>query len=118
MRILTEILDCVKILDITAQPGGYACVNGADRGRGRQPKARTAAKTRLQQWLDDHEFTSAQLEAETGIARQSMTKIRRGQDVRMKTMLRILKAARRMKGPEVQITDLFDLDPARLDDPV
>jgi hypothetical protein len=40
-----------------------------------------------------------------------MTKIRAGGDARKRTMLRILRGARRLKGPDVQLQDLFDLDP-------
>ena len=71
-------------------------------------------KTRLQQFLDAHGITSAQLEVATGIARQSMTKIRAGRDVRRNTMLRILCGLRALVGPTVQMGDLFDLEP---DDP-
>jgi predicted transcriptional regulator len=68
-------------------------------------------RTRLQRWLNENGFTSVQLEEASGIARQSMTKIRGGADARKRTMLRILAAARKLKGPEVQMLDLFDLDP-------
>lgn len=74
--------------------------------------ARTVGRTtRLQQWLDDNGLTSASLEEKSGIARQAMTRIRAGGDVRRKTMLRILRGARALKGPEVAMDDLFDLEP-------
>lgn len=72
---------------------------------GRQP-------TRLQSWLDTNGFTSAQLERKVPMSRQSMTKVRAGRDVRRKTMIRILRAARDLKNdPMVKMDDLFDLDP-------
>ena len=77
----------------------------------RKGPPRGPARTRLQRWLDDNGFTSAQLEEACGLGRQSMTKIRAGGDARKRTMLRILRGARRLKGPDVQLQDLFDLDP-------
>lgn len=68
-------------------------------------------RTRLQRWLDTNGFTSAQLEEASGIGRQSMTKHRAGGDARKRTMLRILSGARKLKGPQVQLHELFDLDP-------
>jgi predicted transcriptional regulator len=68
-------------------------------------------KTRLQAFLDDAGLTSAQLEAETGISRQSMTKIRGGRDVRRHTMTRILKGVRVLTGRSVTIDELFDFEP-------
>jgi predicted transcriptional regulator len=81
------------------------------RKTGRVPATVGGTQTRLQMWLDEHRFTSAQLEARTGIGRQSMTKIRGGQDVRRKTMMKILKGARELKGAAVNMDELFDLDP-------
>jgi hypothetical protein len=84
-------------------------VCGSNRQRiGRQ---KGPARTRLQRWLDDNGFTSVQLEEACGLGRQSMTKIRAGGDARKRTMLRILRGARSLKGPDVQLQDLFDLDP-------
>lgn len=71
----------------------------------------TKRGTRLQLWLAENGFTSAQLEETSGIGRQSMTRIRGGGEVRRKTMLKILRGARELKGPEVSMDDLFDLDP-------
>jgi hypothetical protein len=68
-------------------------------------------QTPLQLWLDENDFTSAQLEEETGIGRQSMTRIRAGGDVRRKTMMRILRGARKLKGAKVTMDELFDCDP-------
>lgn len=76
------------------------------------PKQATKpARTCLQLWLNEKGFTSAQLEAATGISRQSMTKIRGGSDVRWKTMLRILRGARALTGSKTRMDEVFDLDP-------
>jgi transcriptional regulator with XRE-family HTH domain len=81
------------------------------RKTGRAPATVGGKRTRLQAWLDEHGFTSVQLEEKTGIGRQAMTKIRAGRDVRRKTMLKILKGARELKGAVVTMDELFDLDP-------
>lgn len=59
----------------------------AKRRRTGRPPAKVGRQTRLQQWLDDNGFTSAQMEEKTGIGRQSMTRIRGGGDVRRRTMI-------------------------------
>ncbi len=82
----------------------------ANRQR-RVPSRPGASRTRLQRWVDENGFTSTELEAASGIGRQSMTKIRAGGDARKRTMLRILRGARKLKGADVQLLDLFDLDP-------
>lgn len=85
--------------------------------RGRRPKKRPAGKappvepTRLQQWLDDRQLTSVQLEEKSGISRQSMTKIRAGSDMRKKTMIRIARGASLLAERPVLMDELFDLDP-------
>jgi hypothetical protein len=87
-------------------------VNAAVRQKtGPKPKSVGLAKTRLQVWLDTQGLTSAQLEAVTGICRQTMTRIRAGSDVRWKTMLRLLRGARLLTGEPIRMDDLFDLDP-------
>jgi hypothetical protein len=93
--------------------GGSASVNEETRQkRGPKPRNATgAAKTRLQKWLDAEGFTSAQLEAVTGISRQTMTKIRAGSDVRWKTMVRILRGVRTLSQRNVGMDEVFDLDP-------
>jgi predicted transcriptional regulator len=90
--------------------GKQICVTGSNQQAGAPSKA-GAKRTRLQQWVRENGFTSAQLEQASGISRQSMTKIRAGADARKRTMLRILSAARKLKGPEVEMLDLFDLEP-------
>jgi transcriptional regulator with XRE-family HTH domain len=85
--------------------------------KGRRPKKRTEGtssplpQTRLQQWLDDRQLTSAQLETKSGISRQTMTKIRAGSDLRKKTMIRIARAASVLAATPVLMDELFDLDP-------
>jgi hypothetical protein len=66
--------------------------------------------TRLQAWLDRNGYTSAQLEAASGIARPSMRRIRKGSAVTQRTMLRILQGARMLARRRVNILELFDLD--------
>ena len=68
-------------------------------------------KTRLQDWLDQNGFQSVQLEAATGICRQSMTKIRGRREFHLRTMRRILRGARKLAGRPVQMQELFDLEP-------
>jgi hypothetical protein len=82
------------------------------RHRRPKPPARTEPATRLQQWLDDHGFTSAQLERATGICRPTMSAIRKGRDVRKSTMLKILVGATALAGRVVTVEELFDFDPA------
>lgn len=71
----------------------------------------TPARTRLQRFLDAEGLTSAKLEKETNISRQAMTKIRAGQDVRRKTMLRILAGVRALTRRAVRMEEIFELDP-------
>lgn len=83
-----------------------------DRKARRPPGTMADGNTsRLQEWLDREGLTSAQLEAQSRIGRQSMTRIRGGGEVRRKTMLTILRAARALRGAHVAMDDLFDLDP-------
>jgi predicted transcriptional regulator len=81
------------------------------RQRTGRPPTAGGQQTRLQLWLDENGFTSAQLEEKTGIGRQSMTRIRGGGDVRRKTMMKILRGARELRGAKVTMDELFDLDP-------
>jgi len=70
--------------------------------------------TQLQQWLDTNGFTSAQLEAVTGIGRQGMTKIRGAVgDVRRTTMIRILDGACILAKRKVRMDEIFDIDPEK-----
>lgn len=86
------------------------------RRRGRRPKRQQAepAATRLQQWLDDNGFTSAQLETATGLSRQAMTKIRaQVGDVRRTTMIRILDGACILANRKVRMDEIFDIEPEK-----
>jgi predicted transcriptional regulator len=70
------------------------------------------ARTPLSKFLERNNLTSAQLEIASGISRQSMTRIRAGhRDVRLSTIIRIVRAARRLTRRQVQAHELFDLDP-------
>jgi hypothetical protein len=84
--------------------------------RGRRPKRPPAepAGTRLQQWLDDNGFTSAELEIATGLSRQAMTKIRaQVGDVRRTTMIRILDGACVLAKRRVRMDEIFDIEPEK-----
>ena len=84
--------------------------------RDKMPKEPPHHRTRLQRWLNENEFTSADLERAirsatlTGISRQSMTKIRRGADVRQSAMIRIKQGASLLAQRPVAIEELFDFD--------
>jgi predicted transcriptional regulator len=67
--------------------------------------------TRLQRFLQVNGLTSARLEKEIHMSRQSLTKIRGGHDVRQGTMLRILRGCRALTGRKVLMDEIFDLDP-------
>lgn len=75
-------------------------------------KTKRPVRSRLQQWLNDNGFTSADLEAVTGIDRKLMRVIRSDgrYNLRLHTMLRILAGARILAGRPVHILELFDLD--------
>ena len=66
--------------------------------------------SRLQRFLDAEGLTSAALEEKTGIARQSMAKIRAGRGVRIETMRRILRGVRELTGRAVTMNEIFDID--------
>ena len=89
-------------------------MNAARGRRSGRPRKKDTPDTLLQAFLDANGLTSAQLEAETGISRQSMTKIRAGRDVRRKTMMKILRGVRALTKLRVRMDELFELDP---DDP-
>ncbi|MDP9191106.1 MAG: hypothetical protein M3P06_05330 [Acidobacteriota bacterium] len=92
-------------------------MNAPKRRYRRRPNRKPAAAstpTRLQHWLDTNGFTSAELEAETELSRQAMTKIRAAiGDVRRSTMIRILDGACFLAQRKVQMDELFDLEPQR-----
>jgi predicted transcriptional regulator len=79
------------------------------RKSGRRSSVETP--TRLQAWLDENGFTSAELEVLIDISRQSMTKIRLGRNARQRTMLTILRGCRALAKRPVDMHEIFDLDP-------
>jgi len=79
-------------------------------------KQRTGAyATRLQRWMHANRVTLREIAAASGMSRQWLTKLRwteRGErNVGLRTMKHVLWAARRVRGPHVQMSDLFDLEP-------
>jgi predicted transcriptional regulator len=68
--------------------------------------------TKLQQYLTTHRIAASTIERTSGIPRASFCKMRRGRDVRLSTMKRILRAVRIAgRTDAVQMGDLFDLEP-------
>lgn len=68
--------------------------------------------TRLQRWLDANGFTAAQLEqASAKYSRQALANILRRKSLRLSTMRVILGAARKLAMRDVQMQELFDLEP-------
>jgi transcriptional regulator with XRE-family HTH domain len=63
-------------------------------------------------WLKREGLTSRQLEGACHISRQTMTAIRRGRDVRLSTMVKILRGARALSRRRVAIEELFDFEGA------
>jgi transcriptional regulator with XRE-family HTH domain len=78
---------------------------------GTEPRSRTHSGTRLKEWLAANGLTSAQLEREIHMTRQSMGRIKRGQDVRRRTMIRLLRGCRALAHRKVMMEEIFDLDP-------
>lgn len=72
---------------------------------------RTKVKTFLPEFLRKERLTSAALEKESATSRQSMTQIKDGRDLRLSTMLRILRGARRATRRNVRMEELWDLEP-------
>ena len=68
--------------------------------------------TRLQHFLDVGRITAAAIERRSGIARPTFYQIRKGRDVRLSTMIRILKALRAETGRRIRMEEIFDIDPA------
>jgi len=82
-----------------------------ERAAAKHSTGRRRPTTRLQQWLDANGFTSAQLEKAIPMSRPTMTQIRRGRDVRLSTMLRLLRGCRTLASRTVPMDEIFDLDP-------
>jgi predicted transcriptional regulator len=72
---------------------------------------RARVTTRLQRFLVAEGISSAAIEKRTGIARPSFFQIRTGRDVRLSTMVRILRAVREETGRHVRMEEIFDVDP-------
>lgn len=68
------------------------------------------AITRLAEWLKREGFSSRQLEDECHICRQTMTEIRGGRDVRLSTIVKILRGARTLSQRRVTVDELFNFD--------
>lgn len=82
----------------------------------RPPQGKRA--TRLQTWMMANGISPRELRsAAQGVSRQWFARIRwakiahRESDVTLSTMKKMLRGARNLKGPHVQMSDLFDLEP-------
>jgi predicted transcriptional regulator len=77
----------------------------------RRGSSRRSEATQLRRFLKANGLKSAQVEREVPISRQTMTRIKRGGDLRLSTMRRILSGVRRVAGRAVEMNEIFDLDP-------
>jgi predicted transcriptional regulator len=68
--------------------------------------------TKLQRFLVAEGIPCAAIEKRSGIARPSFFQIRSGRDVRLSTMVRILRAVREEAGRRVGMEEIFDVDPS------
>jgi predicted transcriptional regulator len=73
--------------------------------------ARRRVTTKLQRFLLAECISSAAIEKRSGIARPTFFQIRAGRDVRLSTMVRVLRAVRQETGRRVRMEDIFDIDP-------
>lgn len=64
----------------------------------------------IRHWLKRNGFSSAQLEIETKIHRQTMTAIKNGRDIRLSTIVKILRGARALAKRRVAVEELFDFE--------
>jgi transcriptional regulator with XRE-family HTH domain len=69
-------------------------------------------RTKLREFLSKENLTSEDLEAASGTNRKTMTKYKRGENLRFTTMLRILCGARHLAARKVDMSELWDLDPS------
>lgn len=67
--------------------------------------------TRLQGFLVAEGISSSAIEGRSGIARPMLYQIRKGRDIRLSTMIRILRAVRAETGRRVRMEEIFDIDP-------
>jgi predicted transcriptional regulator len=70
-----------------------------------------ARETKLQRFMQGEGITAAAIEKNANISRPSFYRIRKGQDVRLSTMLRVLRAVRVALGRRVKMDEIFELDP-------
>jgi hypothetical protein len=73
-------------------------------------------ETRLEQWMVAHDVGPVEFAHVTQKSRQWLTKLRwakhaSGPSVSLSTMKMVLWGARQLRGPLVEMTDLFDLEP-------
>lgn len=72
-------------------------------------------QTRFGKWLIANGIEIAPMAERTGLSRQWLAKLawteRQVAGVTLRTMKYVLWAARQMKGPKVQMGDIFDLEP-------
>jgi len=67
--------------------------------------------TRLQAFIKKERIESVQLENAIPIARQTMGRTRRGGDLRLSTMRRILAGVRAVVGRRVSMDEIFSPEP-------
>lgn len=73
------------------------------------------ARTKLHQFMDDHEITNTELSREAGVSVRYVDYVKLGQmEPRRHKMALILDACRRLTNRKsIRITDLFDFDEER-----
>lgn len=77
----------------------------------REPRTTASnPRTRLQVFLDANHIVAARLEAEAGLSRQHLRRVRQGQDIRLSTARRILRALRQITGRKVAADEIFNFD--------
>jgi predicted transcriptional regulator len=75
------------------------------------PDAPRRGGTKLQGFLSAEGISSSAIERRSGIARPTLYQIRQGRDVRLSTMVRVLRAIRAETGRRVRMEEIFDIDP-------
>ncbi len=71
----------------------------------------TARPTKLQRFLEAEGIRAAAIERRSGMSRPTFLRVRKGRDVRLSTMIRILRAIRQETGRRVRMDELFEIDP-------
>lgn len=67
--------------------------------------------TKLQRFLEAEGIRAAAIERRSGMSRPTFLRVRKGRDVRLSTMIRILRAVREEAGRRVRMEELFEIDP-------